>query len=246
MTTERRFENSYNNWERAESYARLEFTGTYYLAYRDLPAIIFKHVTGKRAVDFGCGAGRSTRFLRKLGFEAVGIDISAEMIEKAQALDPVGDYRIVSDGDYDQVGQRQFDLVLAVFTFDNIPSAENRANLLRALKRLLRPGGKIILLDSTPELYGLDWVSFSTSHFPENHRKTSGSIVKTIIEGIGDNRPVEDIFWTDADYRALFEAAGLELVESYRPLAIKSEPYDWINETKVAPWVIYVVRITES
>ena len=55
------FSNVYDNKARAESYDRLEFPGTYYLAYRDLPAIISKHVQGKKAIDFGCGTGRSTR-----------------------------------------------------------------------------------------------------------------------------------------------------------------------------------------
>ena len=61
------FSNVYEDAKRADSYAKLEFPNTYYLAYRDLPAIIAEHVTGKTAVDFGCGAGRSTRFLAKMG-----------------------------------------------------------------------------------------------------------------------------------------------------------------------------------
>ena len=49
--------NVYSDQRRAEAYAKLEFPGTYYLAYRDLPEIISKHVTGRtRAVDFGSGA----------------------------------------------------------------------------------------------------------------------------------------------------------------------------------------------
>ena len=69
------FFNVYDDRARASAYAALEFPGTYYLAYRDLPTIIGEHVRGRKAVDFGCGAGRSTRFLRMLGFDAVGVDI---------------------------------------------------------------------------------------------------------------------------------------------------------------------------
>jgi len=236
------FENSYGNDERAASYARLEFSGTYYLAYRDLPGIIGRQVRGNRAVDFGCGTGRSTRFLRSLGFDAIGIDVSEAMIHKARELDPDGDYRIVTDGDYDEVGAGRHDLLLSVFTFDNIPGADRRTRLLGRLKRRLNGGGRIILLDATPELYGRDWASFTTSVFPENKSPRSGDIVKTIIEGIGDRRPVEDIFWTDADYREMFRIAGLELLETHRPLAHQGEPYAWVNETTVAPWVIYVLR----
>jgi trans-aconitate methyltransferase len=59
------FENSWDNQTRAESYSKLEFPNTYYLAYRDLPKIITAHVKGKCAIDFGCGTGRSTRFLNR-------------------------------------------------------------------------------------------------------------------------------------------------------------------------------------
>ena len=36
-------------------------------AFRDLPRLFREHVSGQRAVDFGCGTGRSTRFLRGSG-----------------------------------------------------------------------------------------------------------------------------------------------------------------------------------
>ena len=66
------FSNVYDDPLRAEAYSTLEFPGTYYLAFRDLPPILRTCVQGTRALDFGCGAGRSTRFLRGLGFETVG------------------------------------------------------------------------------------------------------------------------------------------------------------------------------
>lgn len=78
------FFNVYADSKRAEAYSKLEFPGTYYLAYRDLPEIIFQHVKGRRAIDFGCGAGRSTRFLQKLGFDVIGVDISEDMIKKRE------------------------------------------------------------------------------------------------------------------------------------------------------------------
>lgn len=75
------FHNVYDDEERAGAYAELGFPGTYYLAFRDLPSIFAEHVTGKRALDFGCGAGRSIRFLRGLGFDVVGVDISRPMLD---------------------------------------------------------------------------------------------------------------------------------------------------------------------
>lgn len=161
------FSNVYDDAERARAYATLEFPGTYYLAYRDLPAIIAQDVTGQRALDFGCGAGRSTRFLRKLGFDAVGIDISASMIDLASRADPDGNYRLVNGGDFSGFEPASFDLILSAFAFDNIPKVAKRSELLRGLRELLKESGRFVLLGSTPDIYLREWASFTTRIFPK-------------------------------------------------------------------------------
>ena len=102
------FGNVYEDEERASAYATLEFPGTYYLAFRDLPALIRRYNHGSRALDFGCGAGRSTRFLRNLGLDVVGADISQAMLDQARALDPSGDYYLFRDSIAGRVRTRQF------------------------------------------------------------------------------------------------------------------------------------------
>jgi len=236
------FSNVYEDAKRAEAYSKLEFPGTYYLAYRNLPEIIREHVKGRKAVDFGCGTGRSTRFLQRLGFDVVGVDISEDMIKKAKKLDPKGDYRLTKDDDFSQFDDNAYDLVLSVFTFDNIPMMENKVRIFRRLGRLLKNEGRIISVVSSPEIYVHEWASFSTKDFPENKRAKSGDIVKIIQIDTEDQRPVEDIIWTDEYYRETYERAGLELTKTYKPLAKENEPYKWVNETKIAPWVIYVLR----
>ena len=235
------FENSWGNQTRAESYAKLEFPNTYYLAYRDLPEIISSHVSGKKAVDFGCGTGRSTRFLKDLGFVVTGIDISPDMLNIAKHLDRSGDYQIVSNGQYSHLGVNKYDLVQSIFTFDNIPGWENRTNILTGLRDLLKITGKIICLDSTPELYTNEWASFSTKDFPGNRTAKTGDIVRDIMLDVEDLRPVEDIFWTVEDYHLLFEKAGLALDATYKPLGQKDEPYNWVSEITTAPWMIFVL-----
>lgn len=239
------FSNVYEDTERAQAYATLGFPGTYYLAYRDLPALIAEHVSGRRALDFGCGAGRSTRFLRGLGFEAVGVDVSRSMIEMAKRLDPGGAYVLVADGDLGAFEAGSFDLVLAAFPFDNIAGVETRQALMRELARLLAPRGRIVLLGSAPEIYTHEWASFSTRDFPENRRAESGDRVRIVMTDVDDRRPVEDSFWLHRDYLDLFHAADLELLAEHRPLGRDDEPYEWVSETTVAPWVIYVVGRTE-
>ncbi len=241
MRDEDGFKNVYSDGRKANAYSALGFANTYYLAYRDLPDIIIRHVTGRRAVDFGCGAGRSTRFLEDLGFEVVGIDISKEMLAIARQRDPEGRYVHVEDGKYTHLGVGEYDLVQSIFTFDNIPGRENRATILSALVDLLVPGGKVVMLGSNPEMYWNEWASFSTKDFPENREAGSGDSVLIVNTDIDDLRPVEDIIWFEEDYLELFGTAGLELEATYRPLGRAEEPFQWTVETEIAPWFIYVL-----
>jgi SAM-dependent methyltransferase len=236
------FSNVYEDAQRAEAYAKLEFPGTYYLAYRDLPEIIFKYVTGKKAIDFGCGTGRSTRFLQKLGFHTIGVDTAEDMIKKARQIDPKGDYRLIEDGGFSQFEEGAYDLILSAFTFDNIPTEKRKVELFKKLGGLLKSEGCIVNLVSSPEIYVNEWASFSTKDFPENKSAKCGDKVKIIVTAIDDKRPVEDIIWPDKDYRETYRKAGLKLIETYKPKAREDEPFEWVNETKIAPWVIYVLR----
>lgn len=236
------FSNVYDDAKRAEAYAALEFPGTYYLAYRDLPAIIAQYVTGRKALDFGCGAGRSTRFLKNLGFDAIGIDISSSMIQLARNVDPSGIYQLVKDGDFDTLEPGRFDLILSAFAFDNIPDAAKRCGLLCGLRRLLNNEGRIVLLGSTPEIYLNEWASFTTKDFPDNRHVKSGDMVRIVMKDVKDPRPVVDLVWFHEDYVNLFAASDLGLVAHYTPLGREYESYEWLSETSIAPWVIYVVR----
>jgi len=242
------FENVYDDKARADAYAELEFPGTYYLAYRDLPAIIGEHARGKQALDFGCGTGRSTRFLRGLGFDpVVGVDISDLMIAQARERDPEGEYRLILDGDLEGLDIGTFDMVLAAFTFDNIPTMEEKVAHFQSLRARLSAGGRIVSLVSTPDIYVNEWASFSTKDYPENHAACSGELVRIVMLDVEDKRPVEDIVWTDDAYLEVFRRAGLAPIETYRPLGTADESIEWVSETTIAPWAIYVLeRALES
>ena len=239
-------ENVYADRQRAQAYAQLEFPGTYFLAFRDLPAIIAEHVSGTTALDFGCGTGRSTRFLQRLGFTTTGVDIAEEMLQHARERDPSGEYLLVTEAGPSRLGRRDFDLVLAAFTFDNIPTLQLKAELLRQLGTMLSSTGRIINLVSAPEIYTHEWASFSTQDFPENHQASNGSRVRIVMKDVDDSRPVEDILWTAKAYAEVYQRAGLGVVRTYKPLAKSSEPYAWVNETAIAPWVIYVLKSRPS
>jgi SAM-dependent methyltransferase len=234
------FGNVYEDEERARAYATLQFPGTYYLAFRDLPGLIHRHSHGSRALDFGCGTGRSTRFLRDFGLNVIGADISQAMLDQARALDPLGEYHLIRANVVDEFEPGRFDIILAAFTFDNMPT-EAKPDALHALRILLAPAGCLLLVVSAPDIYVNEWASFSTREFLENRHARDGDRVCIIMLDVPDRRPVEDVFCTDAHYLRLFERAGLRVLDVEKPLATGKEPTCWVSETTTAAWTIYVL-----
>lgn len=238
------FRNIYENSRYAADYAGLDWNGTYFLIQRDLPEILRQHVAGRRALDFGCGTGRSTRLLKACGFDAVGVDISASMIAAARQADPHGMYRLVSGTGLDDL-DADFDLVLAAFPFDNVPAAQ-KPPLFQALVRRLGPEGRLVNIVSSPEIYTREWASFSTRDYPENAHARDGDVVRIVTKEFASRQPAEDVVCGAAAYAAIYEESGLEVVARYDPLGRPDDGQEWISERLTAPWVIYVLRKTRA
>jgi SAM-dependent methyltransferase len=236
------FRNAYEDHRRASAYNELGLGGTYDLVFRNLPDLLAGCVKGDRAVDFGCGTGRSTRFLQQLGYTTIGIDISAEMVDIARQRDPAGTYQVIEDGDFRTLPAGGFDLVQSAFTFDNIPGFDRKVRLLRELGGLLGNEGALVKIVSTPEMYTHEWVTFSTRDYPGNRHARCGDVVRIVTTDYSDVRPVEDIIWPHEDYLRVYAEAGLEVACVERPLATGQEGLAWKSETTEAPWAIYVLR----
>jgi hypothetical protein len=61
------------------------------------------------------------------------------------------------------------------------------------------------------------------------------------MKDVQDDRSVVDLVWFHQDYVDLFASAELDPIAHYTPLGREDEPYEWLTETSVAPWVIYVL-----
>jgi SAM-dependent methyltransferase len=96
----------------------------------------------ERVLDVPCGDGRVTARLAGAGHEVLGVDISAEEVEHARREHPgvqflVGDLRALPDG--------PFDAILSWGnSFGYLPPAES-ARSLAEMRRVLRPGGRLVL-----------------------------------------------------------------------------------------------------
>ena len=156
------------------------------------------------ALDYGCGTGRSTRFLRDHGFSAVGVDISDAMVAMACENHPQGDYRTISPGDLRAFPDNTFDVALSVMPFDSIATLQAKVDTLCEISRVLKPDGFKILVASSKDIYLREWVSFSSEQFLENRSAKSGDTVRVIVNELGDQRAVEDILWTEEAYGKTF------------------------------------------
>ncbi len=145
--------NFYEDSLRAATYESVGAAGTYAIAFRDLVPILEPLPRPARALDFGCGGGRSSRFLKNLGFDVVGVDIASEMVARARKADPGGDYRIlIRDDALSSFETAEFALVLVAWAFDNVHERAEKRRALGDLRRILGDDGTLILIASTPEL----------------------------------------------------------------------------------------------
>lgn len=224
--------------DNADHYRHVGIEGTNLLAYRDLPRLIEKYVSGKTAIDFGCGSGTSTRLLRSLGFLVTGLDISPAQLQLARVADPTGDYRQIGKGDADLPIEGAA-LVLSAFVFLEMRSKQDMLAAARAVQSALADTGLFLMVVTTQEFYGGNWLSLDTT-FEENLNPQSGSKVRVRFPDIG--LTLTDYFWSDPDYTQVLNTAGFEVIERHYPLGLASDGFDWKDECVTAPFVIYVAR----
>ena len=68
---------------------------------------------GLRVLDIGCGAGRTTYFLHKIGMRVVGIDISTTLLQHARKRFPDIDFR-EGNAEILEFDDEEFDAVLFI------------------------------------------------------------------------------------------------------------------------------------
>jgi len=98
----------------------------------------------ERICDLGCGGGQVAGYLRSRGALVCGIDLSSEMIKQAQRLNPDIPFQRGDMLALTNVADDSFPGIAAFYSIIHIPRASVGA-ALREMKRVLRPGGKLLL-----------------------------------------------------------------------------------------------------
>lgn len=95
-----------------------------------------------RALDAGCGTGFQTAVLLELGYETLGVDLSAALLGAArQRCARAG----LVQGDLEALPWRDEAVDLAVSCGSTLSFVSDPARAIREIGRVLRPGGRVLL-----------------------------------------------------------------------------------------------------
>jgi ubiquinone/menaquinone biosynthesis C-methylase UbiE len=104
----------------------------------------------RTAVDIGCGPGGLSSAVATRGLEVTGVDRSESMLEKAREREREGVVRFVlGDATALPCEDRSFDVVVCSSLLNIV---DDPAQVLREMRRVLRPGGLVSVLMPAPSL----------------------------------------------------------------------------------------------
>ena len=106
---------------------------------------------GMRVADVGCGRGELLHHLVAAGAEAFGLDYSAASVAIARSHSPSADVR-VAETERLPYPDGSLDLVLFLGVFEHLYPKQQGATF-DEFRRVLRPGGRVILATCTNRLY---------------------------------------------------------------------------------------------
>ncbi|MEU4771373.1 class I SAM-dependent methyltransferase [Micromonospora sp. NPDC023644] len=144
----------YDNF--ADAYSAENESGLFN-AYYERPAMLrlAGDVSGRRILDAGCGSGPLSAALRARGAVVTGFDVSAAMVDLARR-------RLGEDADL-HVADLSTPLPFADAEFDDVVASlvlhylEDWSGPLAELRRVLKPGGRLILSVNHPAAYAIEY-----------------------------------------------------------------------------------------
>lgn len=210
----------------------------------------------ERILDLACGSGRHSLELRRRGFDVVGVDISAELIELARrnAADTELDVEFLQ-ADIRKIDfENEFDLVLNLNdgAIGYLESDEENRRSFEVIQHALRPGGRNLLqlpniLYARDRLPQRSWIPASSMVELIEHRwnkkakRLEGLMVAArfgeVLETL-DGIEFSQRLYTVDELREIYASAGMELLRVYngsgRPKEPKSSQFEIFVEARRA------------
>jgi ubiquinone/menaquinone biosynthesis C-methylase UbiE len=99
-------------------------------------------------LDVGCGVGELHPFVQGMFGRVCGADVSTASIDQARLRNPEVEYRAYA-GETLPYDDAAFDLSIAICVLHHVPPPQ-RAGFLREMRRVVRPGGLVCLIEHNP------------------------------------------------------------------------------------------------
>jgi SAM-dependent methyltransferase len=108
---------------------------------RVLLGLIEEDVRGAPILDLGVGAGRTTRYLRSLSDDYLGVDYSPTMVAACRRRYPDARFAVLDARSLREFEAERFGLVMFSFNGLDCIDHRDRMDVLLQIRRILRPGG---------------------------------------------------------------------------------------------------------
>lgn len=101
-------------------------------------------VPGQKVLDLGCGPADGAQRLREQGIDAIGLDYSNGMLEKASQVPELAGRLTRGDAGRLPFKDAAFDKIVCTNSFHHYP---DHFAALKEMRRVLKPGGLLVLVD---------------------------------------------------------------------------------------------------
>ncbi len=179
------------------------------------------NLAGLSALDLACGEGHYARMLRRRGAaRVIGVDVSEGMIALArdeEAREPLGvEYVKAAVEDLGVVGA--FDVVSAVYLLHYSPTREHLAAMCRTIAANLRPGGRLVAMNSN---FGpgvpVDMSRYGWKPSDPKPIEEGMAYRLTFLQG-PDSFEIQNYYYAHATYEEILRQAGFVSVQWHPPV----------------------------
>jgi ArsR family transcriptional regulator len=166
-------------------------------SWKALAEALLKAMNYRHVADLGAGEGTLSQLLAQRAEKVIAIDLSPKMVDYAQKLAISNglanlEFRI---GDIEDPPIADSSIDLAILS-QALHHAENPQRAIHSAYRILRPGGRLIVLDllqhnfsEARELYADRWLGFSESHITSMLEKAGFIGLETVIADKEETHP---------------------------------------------------------